>query len=133
MSNVKCICITGDIDTVALMGAPRLSDPIEVFVLDALRFTEEGEVGLRFPEVARAAGDVERLLASCTIPHFGLRVRFFGIVRQEQNKLGGLTSYWGYKIEGEEAVSFEWVDRMVASLKVFGKVWVVSCMDCEGV
>ena len=70
-------------------------------------------------------------LAASTFPHFGLKIRFLYPYRTEKNGYNGQISYYGYDIEGREAVSFEWFDALVAALQVFGRVNMRACRDIE--
>ena len=133
MSNVKKIWVLGDLDTLALMSAPDSTDPMQdVFTTGAMDLIKGHNIpGDKVNLAIDAAKKINKFLAVSTLPHFGLKIQFVGVRRVEKNGYNGQITYWGYQIEGLEAVSFEWFDALVAALEVFGKVSVRACRDME--
>ena len=134
MSNAKQIKVQGDLDTLALMSVP---DAVPIAGRDGFGFEFDDMVkGHNIPEdrvpaAIAAAKTANKFLSMSTFPHFGLKIRFTGVRRVEKNGYNGQITYYGYVIEGLEAVSFGWFDNLVAALEVFGKVDLRACKDIE--
>jgi hypothetical protein len=135
MSNVKDIRIQGELDTLALMSAPDSIDPnLDGFDLGASTLIRGHNIpGDKLNLAIEAAKRINRLLAATTFPHSGLKVYFDKVAcRTAKNGYNGHINYFRYTIEGQEAVSYRWVDGLVEALEVFGKVTLRACRDLEG-
>lgn len=131
MSNVKRVKITGDLNTLGIMGAPDSIDgEMFVFGRDDL-VNGQNILPEKVEEAVAAAKVINKFLAVSTLPHFGLKISFGGVSRVDQNGYGGQIFYYKYVIEGQEAIPFPWFDALVAALGMFGKVDLRACVDME--
>jgi hypothetical protein len=134
MSNVKAIRIQGELNTLALMSAPESTDPnLEGFSFGASDLIRGHNIpGDKVNLAIEAAKRINKLLATTTFPHSGLKVYFDKVqCRVEKNGYNGQINYFRYTIEGREAVSFRWFDELVAALEIFGKVTLRACRDMD--
>lgn len=129
MSNVKDIKIVGDLDTLGIAEATCESVDSDL----ALEFLEKGHniAKADVPAAQKAAKMITRFLAQSTFPHFGLKIQFGGESREEKNGYKGQITYFNYEITGQEAVSYDYLQNLVAALEVFGKVDVRAIRDLE--
>lgn len=67
--------------------------------------------------------DLQMLYRLLNTPTFGLRLKWDEMPsKQEQNEHGGITTFYRFTIAGEEAVSFQWFDWVMDTIRTAGGI-----------
>ena len=125
MANVKSVKIETNLN---VMGVMNTAAGCEASCLGlATEMQRYQNIPKENVEKAIAASRVIRnFMAQAMVPYFGLKMRFTGSEIVETNKAGGRVFYLRCFIEGEEAVSWEYIKGLKDALRPWSHEGQVS-------